>query len=197
MMLSTHFSLEELVASEVATRRGLDNTPPNEVMRNLSRLAEGLELVRAALGNNPIHVTSGYRSKRLNQMVGAATNSMHTQGLAADIRCPAFGQPLEVCRALATSRIPVDQIIHEFGRWCHTSASRPMATPPATNCSRSQIGPGATSWVCEVCGTHDTGRAGQFPRSGLPGLLKIPHAQVSDYGARCVVVVHTFGMAIQ
>src|SRR5437867_9174680 len=119
MMLSTHFSLEELVASEVATRRGLDNTPPNEVMRNLSRLAEGLELVRAALGNNPIHVTSGYRSKRLNQMVGAATNSMHTQGLAADIRCPAFGQPLEVCRALATSRIPVDQIIHEFGRWCH------------------------------------------------------------------------------
>ena len=28
MMLSTHFSLEELVASEAATRRGLDNTPP-------------------------------------------------------------------------------------------------------------------------------------------------------------------------
>src|SRR5439155_10796904 len=36
------FSLEELVASEVATRRGLDNTPPHEVMPNLSRLAEGL-----------------------------------------------------------------------------------------------------------------------------------------------------------
>src|SRR5436309_11744203 len=41
MMLSTHFSLEELVASEVATRADLDNTPPNEVMPNLSRLAEG------------------------------------------------------------------------------------------------------------------------------------------------------------
>ncbi len=38
MMLSTHFSLEELVASEVATRRGLDNTPPNEVMPNLYTL---------------------------------------------------------------------------------------------------------------------------------------------------------------
>ena len=37
MMLPTHFSLEELVAWEVATRRGRDNTPPNEVMRNLSR----------------------------------------------------------------------------------------------------------------------------------------------------------------
>src|SRR2546427_11786092 len=80
MMLSTHFSLEELVASEVATRRGLDNTPPNEVMPNLSRLAEGLELVRAALANHPVHVTSGYRSPRLNQMIGGAKNSMHTLG---------------------------------------------------------------------------------------------------------------------
>ena len=100
MMLSTHFSLEELVASEVATRRGLDNTPPHEVMPNLSRLAEGLELVRAALGNHPIHVTSGYRSPRLNQMIGGAKNSMHTLGLARP-------------------GILIDQVIHEFGRWCH------------------------------------------------------------------------------
>ena len=119
MMLSEHFSLEELTASEVAARAGIDNTPSAETMRNLLRLAAGLELVRAAIGNNPIHVTSGYRSPRLNQMVGGAKNSMHTQGLAADILSPAFGPPLEVCRAIATSRIPVDQIIHEFGRWCH------------------------------------------------------------------------------
>ncbi|PYS07765.1 MAG: peptidase M15 [Acidobacteria bacterium] len=119
MMLSEHFSLEELTASEVAARAGIDNTPSAEVMRNLLRLAEGLELVRAALGNNPIHVTSGYRSPRLNQMVGGSKNSMHTLGLAADILCPVFGTPLEVCRAIATSGIPADQIIHEFGHWCH------------------------------------------------------------------------------
>src|SRR5438093_11911341 len=118
MMLSEHFSLEELTASEVAARAGIDNTPSAEAMRNLLRLAEGLELVRAALRNNPIHVTSGYRSPRLNQMVGGSKNSMHTQGLAADILCPAFGSPLEVCRAIATSGILADQIIHEFGRWC-------------------------------------------------------------------------------
>jgi len=76
MMLSEHFSLEELTASEVAARAGIDNTPSAETMRNLLRLAAGLELVRAAIGNNPIHVTSGYRSPRLNQMVGGAKNSM-------------------------------------------------------------------------------------------------------------------------
>ena len=121
MMLSAHFSLEELIASEVAARAGLDNTPPPAVMSHLSRLAESLELVRVALGNNAIHVTSGYRSPKLNQMIGGSKNSMHMKGLAADILCPAFGSPLEVCRAIVTSSIQTDQIIHEFGRWCHVA----------------------------------------------------------------------------
>src|SRR5881409_3642713 len=119
MMLSGHFSLEELTASEIAARVDIDNTPSAEVVRNLARLAEGLELVRLALGNKPVHITSGYRSARLNQMVGGSKNSMHIQGLAADILCPAFGPPLEVCRAIARSGIATDQIIHEFGKWCH------------------------------------------------------------------------------
>jgi zinc D-Ala-D-Ala carboxypeptidase len=46
MMLSAHFSLEELTASEIAARAGIDNTPSAEVAHNLVRLAEGLELVR-------------------------------------------------------------------------------------------------------------------------------------------------------
>ena len=125
MMLSAHFSLEELTASEVAARAGIDNTPSAEVVRNLARLAEGLELVRLALGNKPVHVTSGYRSARLNQMVGGSKNSMHIQGLAADILCPAFGPPLEVCRAIARSGIATDQIIHEFGKWTHVAFPRP------------------------------------------------------------------------
>ena len=124
MTLSAHFSLEEITASEVATRAGIENAPPAEVIRNLLRLAEGLELVRAALGN-PIHVTSGYRSTRLNQLIGGAKNSLHIQGLAADILSPNFGPPLEVCRALAKSGIQTDQIIHEFGRWCHVAFAPP------------------------------------------------------------------------
>ena len=57
MMLSAHFSLEQLTASEVAARAGIDNTPSAEVAHNLGRLAEGLELVRVALGEASISIT--------------------------------------------------------------------------------------------------------------------------------------------
>jgi len=57
MMLSAHFSLEELTASEIAARAGIDNTPSAEAVRNLARLAEGLELVRLALGEASISIT--------------------------------------------------------------------------------------------------------------------------------------------
>src|SRR5438094_8409547 len=46
-------------------------------------------------------------------------HSMHTRGLAADILCPQFGTPLEVCEQIARSGLAFDQVIHEFGRWCH------------------------------------------------------------------------------
>ena len=123
-MISANFSLEELTASEVAARAGIDNTPSAEVVRNLARLAEGLELVRRALGNKSVHITSGYRSARLNQMVGGSKNSMHIQGLAADILCAPFGPP-EVCRAIARSSIGTDQIIHELSKWTHVAFPRP------------------------------------------------------------------------
>ena len=50
---------------------------------------------------------------------------MHMRGLAADILCPQFGLPLEVCRAIVAAGIVTDQIIHEFGRWCHVAFPAP------------------------------------------------------------------------
>lgn len=129
MQLSPHFSLEELVASETAARTGIDNTPPDALMPNLRALAEGLELVRAALGNRPIHINSGYRCEALNTRVGGAARSRHVFGLAADIICPSFGTPLQVCRAIVAAGVKPDQVIHEFGKWCHVSFAAPGAAP--------------------------------------------------------------------
>lgn len=127
MQLTDHFSFEELIASETAARKRIDNTPPAELMPNLRALAEGLELVRKALGGRAIHINSGYRSLTLNKEIGGAEKSKHMHGLAADILCPQFGSPLEVCRAIVAARIATDQVIHEFGKWCHVSFPAPGA----------------------------------------------------------------------
>jgi zinc D-Ala-D-Ala carboxypeptidase len=129
MQLTPHFSLEELIASETAARFGIDNTPPAVLMPNLRALAEGLERVRSALGNKPIHINSGYRCEALNRKVKGARHSRHMEALAADIVCPAFGPPLEVCRAIVAAGLRPDQVIHEFGQWCHVAFAAPGAQP--------------------------------------------------------------------
>jgi hypothetical protein len=129
MQLTDHFSLEELIASETAARQGIDNAPPAALMPNLRALAAGLELVRTALGGRPIHINSGYRCKALNTRIGGAKLSRHMDGLAADILCPSFGTPLEVCRAIVAAGVKPDQVIHEFGKWCHVSFAAPGAQP--------------------------------------------------------------------
>ena len=122
--LTDHFFLDELVLSQTASRKEIDNTPLPEVVANLKRLARTLELVRDLLGGVPILVSSGYRSPALNKAVGGAKNSAHMSGLAADFTAPAFGSVLQVARKVAASDIVYQQVIHEFGAWVH------LAIPP-------------------------------------------------------------------
>jgi hypothetical protein len=119
--LTPHFSLEELTAT---AHRGIDNTPPAPILPHLQTLAEGLEQVRALLGH-PLHINSGYRSPALNSEVGGAKNSAHMSGYAADFICPAFGDPLAICKAIAASQIQFNQIIQE-GTWTHLSFAPPL-----------------------------------------------------------------------
>jgi zinc D-Ala-D-Ala carboxypeptidase len=122
LRLSPNFALSELVRSQTALRRGIDNMPPAAVLLSMRKvLAPGLERVRSLLGV-PVQITSGYRCASLNAAVGGAKDSQHMQGLAADIVAPAFGSPREVARYLAEhmSEIRADQVIYE-GQWCHVS----------------------------------------------------------------------------
>ena len=128
MKLSEHFTLEELCASETASRHGIANIPSPNALENLKRLAESLELVRLIL-KAPIHINSGYRSPALNRLVGGAANSAHQFGLAADVICPAYGNPLAVCHAVADHGIDFEQIIYEYASWMHFAIADEGMTP--------------------------------------------------------------------
>lgn len=129
MNITDHFSLEELVASEVSARRGIDNSLPDALLPNIKILCTGLERVREILGNQPLHVNSAFRSPDLNKAVGGARNSWHLKALAADIICPAYGNPLEICRKLAASDLGYEQLIHEYRSWCHVAFPEAGMTP--------------------------------------------------------------------
>lgn len=124
MKLSEHFDLDEFEHSGIALARGIDNTAPPNVLRNLVVLAAALEEVRALLGH-PINISSGYRCACLNQAVKGAVNSAHMSGYAADFTCDSFGTPLDVVRAIVDSDIKFDQCIEE-GHWVHFSVDPQM-----------------------------------------------------------------------
>lgn len=59
------------------------NSLPKEGM--CPKLLMGLEFLRWRLGNRPMVINSGYRTKEFNKRVGGISNSNHLKGLAADI----------------------------------------------------------------------------------------------------------------
>jgi hypothetical protein len=115
MNLSPHFTLAELTYTD---HRQFDNSPTQIEISNLQRLAQFLEIVKAALGGKPIIITSGYRSKAVNDAVGSKDSSFHRLGLAADFRVPGMA-PDAVVRALLN--LPYEQIIREYDLWTHIS----------------------------------------------------------------------------
>lgn len=120
LMLSAHFSLDQLTRSDIAARLGIDNTPGEMELRNLKSLAEALDNIHESLG--PLVVTSGFRCKKLNLAIpGSSISSAHTKGYAADFHVAAI-HPLELCERVQKLTFPhFDQIIYEFGSWCHFS----------------------------------------------------------------------------
>lgn len=83
--MAIYFNIKEMTSSQTAELYHIDNTPSKEVVENLKKVMYILDMVRVHIGK-PILVNSGYRCKRLNEMVGGVQESMHTKGLAADFR---------------------------------------------------------------------------------------------------------------
>ena len=131
MKLSPNFSLEELTFSQIASRRGLNNIPSEKVKDNLERLAFFLEQVRK-LFNKPLLISSGYRSREVNEAVGGSKASQHCEGCAADFNVKGVS-PSTVVRTIVDANIPYDQVILEFDSWVHISIPTIKGSVPRKN----------------------------------------------------------------
>lgn len=128
--LTEHFALEEMVYSSTAKQKGLKNEPNESQIENLKLLCEYvLEPIREKIGC-PLVISSGYRSEKVNALVGGSKTSQHILGQAADIQIfdktktnvDLFNTIVEMIRS---GEIQIGQAIWEFGEtepnWVHVS----------------------------------------------------------------------------
>ena len=113
--LSEHFSLAELCKTSVKTADG--NIPSRVAIENLRNICENwledlryshntlygersLDNARDDKGDEPIIITSGYRSPEVNRAVGGSPTSNHLTGCAVDIRCIGIEQAIRYASIL-------------------------------------------------------------------------------------------------
>lgn len=118
---SDFFTLEEFTRSSTAKKLKIDNTPSDEVIRNIEY---GVQMVLDPLRRmlqTPITITSGFRCVKLNKAVGGVPNSWHTKGNAADIRVKDEEEAKAIFQVLKT--LPsVDTVLFEHSAnsiWMH------------------------------------------------------------------------------
>ena len=121
-----YFCLKELCASATAQREGIDNSPSKCAYHLLHVLVDQLlDPIREAWGE-PIVVSSGYRCKELNNLVGGAQHSHHLLGCAADIIAGNRDDHHRLFKLIVQmqqeGRIRFTQLIAEDNyRWLHIS----------------------------------------------------------------------------
>ena len=123
---ASYFSIPELCDSATALREGIDNRPSKCAYHLLHVLVDQLlDPIREAWGE-PIVVSSGYRCKELNTLVGGVKNSHHTLGCAADIIAGNRADHRRLFKLIQQmqlqGQIRFTQLIWEGdGRWIHIS----------------------------------------------------------------------------
>ena len=124
MMLSKNFSLAEMTRSTTAQKKRIENVPNAAQIEFLRELCEKvLQPVRDEFG--PIHISSGYRSPKLNVAIGGSSSSQHCalRGAAADVD---MGDKNKDIFNFIKDELIFDQLIWEFGdeqnpSWVHVS----------------------------------------------------------------------------
>ena len=128
MKLSKNLSLSEVIKSNTAIKNGIDNSPTLVHLKNLEILAEKIfQPIREHFGV-PIGISSGYRSKALNEAIkGSSKTSQHCSGQAIDIDADIYnfgGVTNKEIFDYIRLNLDFDQLINEFNySWVHVSYS--------------------------------------------------------------------------
>lgn len=123
-ILAGHFTKEEYEFSETAVRHNISNLIPPELIPVAIALHQELLIVERVLNCDMLQ-TSGYRCDAVNKLVGGVPGSAHGWAGAKDFVMPKLGTPWDICIQLKQQAIKFpssfnfDQIIFEYGRWCH------------------------------------------------------------------------------
>lgn len=89
-----YFSYSEFLKSDAADKHQVNNIPDDmplsHVLGNINALVLNiLDPLRERIGR-PIIITSGYRNKRVNELIGGSKTSQHLSGKAADIHVKGY-----------------------------------------------------------------------------------------------------------
>ena len=111
-----YFSIAEFLRSDEAENHQVSNMPADEellaVLNNINALVTNvLDPLRAMIGR-PIIITSGYRSQRVNELVGGSKTSQHLTGKAADFHVQGYTpQQMDVVYRTIQIYYDFDQLI--------------------------------------------------------------------------------------
>ena len=125
MNLSRNFTLLELIKSDTAVRKGINNNPNAGQIEKLKGLCENiLQPVRDHFGR--VKVTSGFRSEDLCLAIGSSRDSQHAKAEAVDFEC--IGVDNAEVADWIKKNLETDQLILEYytpgepnSGWIHAS----------------------------------------------------------------------------
>ena len=128
MNISEHVSLKEATRSNTAKRLGIENMPDSETLITMQITAEHIFEPLRNKFNEPIYISSFYRSPELNKAIGGSTSSQHCKGEAIDIDDVYSKASNADFFNYIKNKLEFDQLIWEFGdnenpAWVHVSYS--------------------------------------------------------------------------
>ena len=131
MKLTANISLDELIKSQVAERKGINNNPSPMQIENLKALAVNILQPLRSQFDKPLIISSGFRCAQLNIEIGSSVHSEHcadNKSAAADFEIS--GVDNKELAEWIKSNLEWNQLILEFYRegepssgWVHCSYS--------------------------------------------------------------------------